>query len=170
MAQRTDPPRSTGGDISLAAALARGGIHRDVAGATVEETLAAVARLPGLPGVIDRTVLRRMLLAREALASTGLGGGIAVPHPREPPGAGLVQAPTVALCFLGRAVDWRAIDGAPVRVLFVLLSPDTRTHLMTLSRLAYALRDETFAALVAANASADALLARARALDPPAPR
>ncbi|HUJ29177.1 MAG TPA: excisionase family DNA-binding protein, partial [Myxococcales bacterium] len=65
----------------LVGALERGGQHADVPGQTRDEVLAAVAHLPGIPAAIDRDLLLQLLVAREMLASTGVGGGIAVPHP-----------------------------------------------------------------------------------------
>ena len=67
--------------------------------------------------------LAREVLERESMASTALGGGVALPHPRTPPGD-LVTAPCVATLFLEQGADWVALDGAPVHTVFLLLSPD----------------------------------------------
>src|SRR5262249_53199138 len=68
----------------LAAALEAGGFHYEVPGTSKEEVLAAVVAALQLPHGADRKALLHLLLAREQLASTGIGGGIAVPHVRDP--------------------------------------------------------------------------------------
>lgn len=150
--------------VSLAAALTRGGIARDVPGRTREEVLAAVSALPGIPASIDRDELLALLLSRERLATTGLGDGIALPHPRDPLVLGS-HDPVVVLAFLSQPVDYQALDGKPVGVLFGILSPTVKAHLALLSRLAFALHDPDLRALLAARAPDDALLARVRAIE-----
>jgi PTS system nitrogen regulatory IIA component len=132
---------------NLLNAIQQGGIHYAVAGASVAEVLqAAVACIACVP-VESRATLVAKLLERETLSSTGLGRGIAVPHPREPE-VPFVQTPCVAACFLAAPVDFEALDGKPVRTLFVLLSPDVRAHLQILSRLSFCLRNAAFSALL----------------------
>jgi len=74
------------------------------------------------------------LLAREKLGSTGFGSGIALPHCRLPG----CSAPIAALLQLAGAVDFDAIDGAPVDLLFVLLVPPDASdvHLELLRQIA----------------------------------
>ncbi len=160
------PPEAAGSapSDSLADALARGGIARDLKGATREEVLAAVAALPGVPAGVDRELLRTLLVSRERLGSTALGEGLAFPHPRDP----LVLAsgsPTVLLAFLARPVDFGALDGEPVTALFTILAPTVQAHLATLSRLAYALHDGELRKLLAERAPDGAILARVRAAE-----
>jgi nitrogen PTS system EIIA component len=89
---------------------------------------------------------------------------VAIPHPRNPL---LVQVdePVVALCFLRRPVDFQAIDGEPVRVLFSLLSPSTRIHLRLLARLAWLLRDGPLNQLLDERAPESAILDRVHFLE-----
>jgi PTS system nitrogen regulatory IIA component len=160
------PPEAAGGgpSASLADALARGGIARDVPGATRDEVLAAVAQLPGVPAGVDRALLRALLLSRERQGSTGVGQGIALPHPRDP--LVLVTAETVVLlAFPALPVDFGALDGEPVTALFTILASTVQAHLATLSRLAYALHDAELRALLAARAPDPQLLARVRAAE-----
>ena len=74
------------------------------------------------------------LIAREKLGSTGFGNGIAIPHCRL---AGC-SAPVSALLHLDAPIDYDAIDGAPVDLLFVLLVPEAATdaHLELLRQIA----------------------------------
>lgn len=116
-------------------------------GHTVSEIIqSAVDRLtliaPDLkPKLVDK------LIERENLTSTGLGNGIAVPHPREPESLSIASA-SISACYLADPVDFNALDGQPVRLLFLLLSPSVRTHLQLLSRLSYCLRDKAFIAFL----------------------
>ena len=89
---------------------------------------------------MDQDFLLRVLLAREALESTGIGDGIAIPHVRNPVVLH-VSRPMITLCFLEQAVDYGALDGKPVNTVFSLISPTVRAHLRLLSRLSFALQD-----------------------------
>ena len=125
--------------MSVADALSRGGFFELSGATTVREVLDALAQHAPVADS-RREELRRRLEEREALSSTGIGGGIAVPHPREPLD-GLVSEPVITTCFLSPPVEFRAIDGKNVSVAHLLLSPDTKTHLRLLSRLAFCLRN-----------------------------
>ena len=98
-------------------ALAAGGIHYRVAGKDRDSVLRGVVELLRLPHQVDREFLLQVLLSREALGSTGIGDGIAIPHARNPIVLN-VERPTVTLCFLEHPVDFSALDGLPVTVLF----------------------------------------------------
>jgi PTS system nitrogen regulatory IIA component len=148
----------------LEEAIRFGGIHYRVAGATKDEVLGAVVELMRLPEEVNRKFLLTVLLARESLGSTGLGGGIAIPHVRNPIVLH-IQRPMVTLCFLETPIDFEAIDGLPVNILFTLVSPTVRAHLHLLSRLAYGLRMVDFHKPVIDQAGREALLAGARAVD-----
>jgi len=151
----------------LAAALARGGILHDVVGDTPEAVLGEiVARAPLAEGV-DRDALLGALLEREGLATTALGGGVALPHPRTP-SADYVAEPTVVVAMLDGESDWAALDGAPVHSAVLLVSPTPQQHLQVLSRVAFLLRDGRFAELLHARASADAVAAMVAELEPDA--
>ncbi len=154
---------------SLAAALERGGVHQGLGGVRREQVLEAVTQLPGIPPEVDRRLLYQLLLARESLSCTGVGRGIALPHPRDPLVLGL-REPCVLLCFLEQRVDFGALDGEPVRALFLLLSPSVRAHLQILAQLAHALHDDRLAALLVPNTPPQAILERLRRLEEPGAR
>jgi PTS system nitrogen regulatory IIA component len=128
---------------SLSEALRAGGVHYRVGGTDKASVLHGVVDMMKLPEEVDREFLYQVLLAREALGSTGIGEGIAIPHVRNPIVLHLAR-PMVTLCFLERAVDFGALDGQPVTTLFSLISPTVRAHLHLLSRLGFALRDPDF--------------------------
>jgi len=141
---------------TVAAALAAGGIHYRVGGTTKEDVLHSVVQVLPLPPEVDRDYLLSVLVAREALGSTAVGEGVAVPHVRNPVVLHVDQ-PLLALCLLDHATEWGALDGEPVRALFVLLAPTVRSHLHLLARVSHLLRHPNFRAALAAEASREVL-------------
>ncbi len=91
-----------------------------LSGVSKKRVLEQIAKLitDDLPN-LDTQEIFESLIAREKLGSTGLGNGIAIPHCRL---AGCA-APVSAVVKLDTPVDFDAIDGAPVDLLFVLLVP-----------------------------------------------
>src|SRR5512141_2052489 len=80
-----------------------------------------------------------VLTERERLQSTGVGGGVAIPHgPIE-----RLQRTIGAVLLCPQPIDFDAIDGAPVSILFALVGP-RREHLKTLARVSRLLRDDGF--------------------------
>lgn len=143
----------------LSALLAEGGIHRDVGGRTKPEVLREIVRVLPLPPDSDRAFLFTVLEAREAMGSTGIGDGIAIPHVRNPILLH-VPRPFVSLFLLEHPVEFDAVDGRPVHALFVVVSPDVPVHLRILAQLGFVLRDVEVRRLLRAAAPADAILGR----------
>jgi PTS system nitrogen regulatory IIA component len=127
----------------LSEALEAGGIFYRLEGRSRDEALAAIVSHLRLPDEVDRQYLLQVLIAREHLASTAVGNGIALPHPRNPVLLHVTR-PTVTLCFLENPVDFHALDGRPVYTLFTLVTPTLRSHLYLLSMLGFALQDKRF--------------------------
>lgn len=125
---------------SLLDALEAGGVYYRVSGVDKETALHEVVGLLRLPEEVDRGFLLRVLLAREAIASTGVGDGVAIPHVRNPVVLH-VRKPLLALCFLERSIEYGALDGQPVNTLFTIISPTTRAHLHLMAKLSFVLRD-----------------------------
>lgn len=142
---------------SLVRALRAGGIHYRVGGEDRASVLRSLVGYLPLPEGTDRAFLAEMLLARENLGSTAVGNGIAIPHPRFP--VILPPAPdTLSLCFLERPVDFEALDGCPVKTLFVLVSSTVKSHLRLLSRLAFALKDSEVLRCLEGESGREAIL------------
>jgi len=104
----------------------------------VEEIAAPMAKASG----VDQQEMVRVLLERERLGSTGIGGGIAIPH-------GKLKSLDSLLVGFGRSlkgVDFEAIDGKPAHLFFLLIAPEdsTGTHLRMLARISRLLKDSTF--------------------------
>jgi PTS system nitrogen regulatory IIA component len=107
----------------------------NVPGGSKKRVLEQIANLVAreLPDLNGQDIYES-LIAREKLGSTGFGNGIAIPHCRLPGCA----APISALLRLSTAVDFDAIDGVPVDLLFVLMVPEAATdeHLELLRQIA----------------------------------
>jgi PTS system nitrogen regulatory IIA component len=148
----------------LVDALEAGGVLYRLPGATKEAALRALVGAMPLPEGTDRELLLHLFLAREALATTAIGGGIAIPHVRSPIVLH-VPRPLVTACFLEQPVDFGALDGRPVHVLFSLITPTVRTHLQLLSRLSFALHDARFKETVTRQAPREDILLEARRVE-----
>lgn len=107
----------------------------DVPGGSKKRVLEQIAQLvAGDVPELDAQLVFESLVAREKLGSTGFGNGIAIPHCRLPG----CTSPLSAILHLDAPVDFDAIDGAPVDLLFVLLVPQAATdeHLELLRQIA----------------------------------
>jgi len=149
---------------NLSEALEAGGIFSGLKASNKDQALRALIDVLPLPEGVDREVLLRLFLAREASASTGIGGGIALPHVRNPIVLH-VERPLVILCYLERPIDFGALDGQPVRVLFSMICPTMRSHLQTISRLSFALHDPMFREIVMRQASREEILQGVRRVE-----
>ncbi len=145
-------------------ALEAGGINYRVGGTDKASVLKTVVSVMHLPAEVNRTFLYQVLLAREALGSTGIGDGIAIPHVRNPIVLHIPR-PMIALCFLDHPVDFGSLDGQAVGILFTLISPTVRAHLHLLSKLSHALRDAVFKDAVTSHGSREMILNAARQVE-----
>ena len=91
------------------------------------------------------------VLAREALCSTGLEEGIAVPHAK----TDTVKILTMAIGIAPQGIDFDAIDGQPTRLLFLLLAPPDKSgpHIQALAEVARVTRSTGFLKLLLAATS-----------------
>jgi PTS system nitrogen regulatory IIA component len=155
--KKTPPPPSN--TEVLISAMRRGGVYYDIEGADAASVLEAAAmRLPNFSETTKQLLYRR-LQERERLMSTGIGKGVAMPHPRTPLEE-MGNESLVATFFLREAVDFGSIDDKPVFVLFILLSPTTKEHLNLLSRLAFCVRDNQFVSFLKTAPDAEQLFSK----------
>ena len=145
-------------------AIQKGGVNHGVSGTDRASVLNSVVRALNLPGETDRSFLYQVLMARESIGSTGIGDGIAIPHVRNPIVLHIPDS-MISLCYLDHAVDFGALDGQPVSILFTLISPTVRTHLSLLSKLSFALSDAKFKAVIKQRASRSEIFAEARRIE-----
>jgi len=148
----------------LSELLSIGGIHHEVGGDDKASVLREiVARLP-LPAEIDREFLATTLEAREAMGSTGIGDGIAIPHVRNPILLH-IAAPFVTLCLLRHPVAFGAVDGQPVHALFTVISTNVPGHLRILGQLGFVLHDAELRRLLIRRAPGPDILARVKGVE-----
>jgi nitrogen PTS system EIIA component len=114
------------------------------------------AKAAELSGQNERTIFE-ILLQREKLGSTGVGNGVAIPHGK------LAKLNKLFGLFarLARPVDFEALDGQPVDLVFLLLAPEGAgaDHLKALARVARLLRDPEVARKLRQSRDAQALYA-----------
>ena len=110
--------------------------------------LAAGTRLPA-------DAIERVLAEREQLQSTGIGEGVAIPH------GAMAQLETqcAALLIVPAGIEFQAIDGEKVTLLFAVIGPKRATgeHLKTLARVSRLLRNKGFRDQLVASADAQAV-------------
>jgi PTS system nitrogen regulatory IIA component len=145
----------------LADALNAGGIVYRVAGSSRNEVLTDAVNHLRLPDDVDLEMLKKMLIIREELASTGIGDGFALPHPRNAVLDHLTRA-KVNICFLEHPVDYGAIDRKPVHTLIIVISPSLRVQLHLLSLLYYILRDADLRRTLATQPGRDEIVGAIR--------
>jgi nitrogen PTS system EIIA component len=114
-------------------------IFPNLSGATLEEALAEMAAGLARAGVVaDGAELARLLVERERMGSTGLGGGLAIPHCK----LRGIDDVILAVGVSRGGIDFGAADGLPVRLLFLVLSPADAPalHLQALARISRVIR------------------------------
>lgn len=154
----TDDDDGSSTTPGLTDALRRGGVFHGLDGSDKASALRSLVNVMQLPGDVDRELLFRMYLARETMASTGIGDGIAIPHVRNPVVLRLT-APQITLGFMKTPVDFGALDGKPVFAMFSLVTPTIRSHLLLLSQLAFVLRSNALIDLLKAQAQEKQIIA-----------
>lgn len=109
--------------------------------AALKELLAAAAGTGAITAA-NAKALGKRLTEREAIGSTGLGNGVAVPHVKGDD----VRQVTLVLARCPAGIEWQAIDGRPVHILFLLVSPaaDPEQHLQCLRWIAGLVRNADF--------------------------
>ena len=114
------------------------------------------AKAAALTGQSERSILE-VLMQREKLGSTAVGNGIAIPHGKLPK----LEKLFGLFARLGRPVDFEALDGQPVDLIFLLLAPEGAgaDHLKALARVARLLRDPDIVHKLRASQDAEALYA-----------
>jgi PTS system nitrogen regulatory IIA component len=139
-------------------------VFHNIQGNTPEEALKTlIYAIPSLPS-IDRERLLEAILEREALMSTAIGKGIALPHPRTP----IITDPgeqRVVIAFLDRKVDWKALDGEAVHTVILIVSASTKLHLHTLSEINFLCRQEKFYTLLSKRSSQEEILNAVKATE-----
>ncbi|MCP3924802.1 MAG: PTS transporter subunit EIIA [Desulfobacterales bacterium] len=143
-------------ELTFLSSMENGEVFYDVKGEDIYGVLEnAVNKISSFDENQKKDLLAK-LIERENLTSTGIGNGIAIPHPRVP--VENFSESAVITCFIDGTVDFNAIDGKPVFILFILLSPSTKEHLSLLSKLAFCMRDISFVEFLKSKPSKDSLI------------
>lgn len=118
-------------------------IDLNVKASEKEEVLKKAVELMSHNGnIMDKKEYLKLVMKREEEGSTGIGEEIAIPH-----GKGKsISAPGIAAMVIPDGVEFKSLDGKPVKLLFLIAAPDTKNnlHLEVLSRLSTLLMDEKF--------------------------
>ncbi len=142
--------------MDLAEFLTEGGVLPFMRAADKQEAVAELAAPLAVRFGLDSGVLVGILMAREALGTTAVGDGVAVPHGKVP---GLA-APALAVGRSPDGVDFEAPDGEPCRIFFLILAPEggVGVHLKLLSQIARRAKDPDFRAELLAAPDASRML------------
>ena len=114
-------------------------IYPSLKAKTKKQALQELAhRAAGLTGLEERKIFDT-LMQREGVGSTGVGRGIAIPHGRMP----ALRKIVTVFVRLDEAIDFDALDGEPVDLIFLLLAPEHAgaDHLKALARISRLLRE-----------------------------
>ena len=143
----------------LAPLVERGGVYYNVPGANPKELVDSVIGLMPPIEAVTPEELRRQIMEREALVSTGIGRGVALPHPRNPVLEGANEEPLVAIAFPVMPIDWNTQDGSKVHTVFLIISASAKQHLNTLSKINFLCQKENFHSLIEARVSKKEIIA-----------
>ena len=104
----------------------------------------------------EKETYRSAVFAREEEGTTGVGDGIAIPHGK----SSAVTAPGLAAMVIKEGVEYDALDGAPVDLIFLIAAPNTKdnVHLEVLSKLSVLLMKEEFTEALKAASSKEEFL------------
>ncbi|MDR2923032.1 MAG: PTS sugar transporter subunit IIA [Treponema sp.] len=144
---------------SLAALVERGGVYYDVPGSNPKELIDSIIGLIPPIAAVAPEELQRQIMEREALVSTGVGHGIALPHPRNPLLEGTNAQPLVAIAFPVMPIEWNTQDGSKVHTVFLIISASAKQHLNTLSKINFLCQKEKFHSLIEARVSKKEIVA-----------
>lgn len=122
--------------------------------AALKELLQAAQDAAGLPAKAGKALAKK-LHDREAIGSTGLGNSVAVPHVKSDE----VDQVTLVVARVPGGLEWQAIDGKPVSILFLLVSPanEPEQHLQCLRWISTLARNADFRRFLLDAADAEAM-------------
>lgn len=130
-------------EVDLAQLIHRGGVFKNVEGATPQEIYSKVCKMIDLPEGLTSDDVYNALCAREEVLSTAVGNGIALPHARSPIMKNESEQ-RICVVYLKNPIDMKAPDEREVFVMFILLAHNSQIHLKVLSSLASLFRDPKF--------------------------
>lgn len=123
-----------------------------------DEAICAMVDLINAAGKLsDKKTFYQAIMDREKVVSTGIGMGVAIPHAKLPEYDDFF----IAVAILEKGVDWKALDHAPIRIIFMIGGPDDKQteYLQILSSLTMTLKDEERRKKMLTLNSPDAIIA-----------
>jgi mannitol/fructose-specific phosphotransferase system IIA component (Ntr-type) len=130
----------------------------------VENTLRDMVQNLAEQGLVkDERPVLEALLKREADQSTGIGGGVAIPHAVYPE----LDSTIIELAFSKKGIDFLSLDEKPVHTVFLLLSPPASSgmHIKLLARIARLMRQPDILSELLSASSAEEVIDRIRQFD-----
>jgi len=120
----------------------------------IGELSTLLAEASGVPE--EAETIRRAVLEREAVLSTGIGGGVAIPHGK----CGAVASLVLVAGRTDSPVDFESLDAQPVRLVLMLVGPESGAvlHVKVLSKISRLLRTDAVRARLTAARSAEEFL------------
>lgn len=131
--------------MKITGLLKKEGVKLGVVAASQDEAIDVLVDLQcGIGAVADRDRYKQAVLAREAEFSTAVGEGVAIPHAK----TDAVSEPGLVAITVPGGVDWKAPDGKPSDLIFLIAAPDTQAnvHLEVLAKLSALLMHPEFSA------------------------
>lgn len=103
--------------------------------------------------LLDKSVVLEAVFTREQTRSTGIGSGIAIPHGK----CKAVKELVMALGVAAEPIDFASVDGKPVTIVILLVSPADQTgpHIQALARISRLMLDEQFRQALETATSSD---------------
>jgi PTS system nitrogen regulatory IIA component len=148
--------------VDLTKLIHKGGVF-EIEASDAKDAFRKIADTIELPSDIKPDLIYKSLCEREAVLTTAVGNGIALPHARAPIFAEENEQ-RICIVYLKHPIDMKAPDGVDVNVMFVLLSHNNQTHLAILSALAVLFNNAKFKKALEIRASEEKLAAIIRDL------
>lgn len=153
---KVEPIKANNLQFSLYRAIYRGEVLNGVKGSTKEEIIRHTMEHMATRCDLDAEVLTDLFLDRERMMPTTLGHGIGVPHTRD----FLLNThyDVIEVVYPENPIDYGALDGEPVHILFFLFASEDRHHLNLLAKLAHVCSGEKARAFFSTKPSKERLL------------
>ncbi len=129
--------------MTLTQILGRNCVKVPLEGTTKEAVITELVDMLDASGALsDRDAALQAVLTRERIRSTGTGNGIAIPHGK----SDAVKQLVMAIGIAGQPIEFESIDGKPVTIIIMLISPVDQTgpHIQALAQISRLLLDEEF--------------------------
>lgn len=135
----------------------KGKIFYNIEGKDVNDVIASAINVIDIPIDISKNEVIQSLIEREEMMTTGIGEGIAIPHPRNPIITD-IEHESISICMLKNEVDFKSIDDKLVHTLLIILSANPRRHLEILSKISFLCRQPEFIKLLKNHSTEETIL------------